>query len=94
MSVDQKLLEKARNSAANFAFDDLLKLAEQLGWELRRITGSHHIFSHPQARDTKDLYPIPLNLQRWRNGRAKVEQVREVLKRAESMGLIEEGGES
>jgi hypothetical protein len=92
MAVDKKLLEKARNSPANFDFNDLLKLVEQLGWKERNIKGSHHVFSHPQAQDTKDLYPRPLNLQRWKNGRAKLEQVKEVLKRAESMGIIEKGG--
>lgn len=91
MASDKKLLEKARNSPANFDFDDLLKLVKQLGWEERNVKGSHHTFSHPQAKYTKNLYPRPLNLQRWKNGKAKLEQVKEVLKRAESMGLIEKG---
>ena len=92
MDVDRKLLEKARTSPANLPFNDLLKLVKQLGWEERNIKGSHHTFSHPQAKDTKSLYPRPLNLQRWKNGKAKLEQVKEVLKRAESMGIIEKGG--
>jgi hypothetical protein len=89
MVVDEKLLEKARKGPANMAFSDLVKLVTQLGWEHRNTTGSHHIFSHPQAKDTRDLYPRPLNLQRWKGGKAKLEQVKEVLKRAEAMGIIE-----
>ena len=35
MKVDEKLLEKARNSPAHLAFDDLIKLVEQPGWKHR-----------------------------------------------------------
>ncbi len=92
MKVDEKLLAKARNSPANLAFDDLIKLVEQLGWKHRNTKGSHHIFSYPRARDTGNLYPRPLNLQRWKGGKAKREQVKEMLKRAEEMGIIEKRG--
>lgn len=89
MAVDGKLLDKVRNAPANLAFSDLRKLVEQLGWTLRKIKGSHYIFSHPQAGSGKEDSPRPLNLQRWKGGKAEMEQAKEVLKRARAMGLIE-----
>ena len=86
MAVDEKLIDRAENAPANFTFDDLCKLVAQLGWKLRNVKGSHHIFSHPKAR--KDIYPRPLNLQRLKGGKAKPEQVKEVVKRARDMGLL------
>lgn len=88
MAVDKKLLANAENSPSNCPFNDLLKLVEQLGWKLRNRKGSHHIFTHPLAQGAKDVYPHPLNLQRLKTGKAKPEQVKEVLKRARYMGLI------
>lgn len=87
--MDEKLLQKLQDSPSNVSFPDLTKLVKQLGWSLRNQKGSHHIFTHPDARDSKDMYPRPLNLQCMKNGKAKPEQVREVLKRARAMGLIE-----
>lgn len=89
MAVDEKLVERAENAPANVPFEDLCKLAEQLGWEERNKKGSHRIFIHPQAQAFRDAFPRPLNLQRLKNGKAKQEQVKEVLKRARHMGLIE-----
>lgn len=91
MAVDKKLLEEAENAPGNFQFDDLVKLTEQLGWEPRKQQpdGSHRLFTHPMAERFKDVFPRPLNLQRGKKGRAKIEQVKEVLKRAKHMGLIQ-----
>jgi predicted RNA binding protein YcfA (HicA-like mRNA interferase family) len=27
---------------------DLVKLIKKAGWELNRVNGSHHVFTHPQ----------------------------------------------
>ena len=90
MAVDEKLLEKARSSPANLDFDDLVKLAKQLGFVQRKGKGSHNIFTHPQSKDTNERYPRPLNLQRGKkNKKAKPEQVKDTLNRAEAMGIIE-----
>lgn len=45
-----KLLEKAKESSANFRFSDALKLAECFGWEFRNQTGSHLNYKHPNAK--------------------------------------------
>jgi predicted RNA binding protein YcfA (HicA-like mRNA interferase family) len=45
---DRKLLMRlARGAVTNVAFADLCNLAGALGFELRRVSGSHHIFAHP-----------------------------------------------
>lgn len=45
---ERKLLKRlARGDVANVAFGDLCTLAEALGFELRRVNGSHHVFAHP-----------------------------------------------
>jgi hypothetical protein len=63
----------------NVGFADLRSLAEGFGFELRRVSGSHHIFVHP---DVQEL----LNLQDVR-GRAKPYQVRQLLRLVERYGL-------
>jgi hypothetical protein len=50
-----------------------------LGFELRRVSGSHHIYGHP---DVEEL----LNLQEVR-GQAKPYQVRQLLRLVERYGL-------
>lgn len=50
---ERKLLNRlARGAVANVAFGDLCSLAEGLGFELRRVSGSHHVFTHPDIRSS------------------------------------------
>jgi len=51
-----------RGSVTNVGFADMRRLVEAFGFELRRVSGSHHIFAHPAA-------PELLNLQRKLAGR-------------------------
>jgi predicted RNA binding protein YcfA (HicA-like mRNA interferase family) len=44
MSKKEKLLELLKNSPNNVTFSDIRKLLELEGFDLDRITGSHHIF--------------------------------------------------
>ena len=44
MSKKDKLLELLKNSPNNVMFGDIRKLLELEGFDLDRITGSHHIF--------------------------------------------------
>ncbi len=44
MSKKDKLLELLKNSPNNVTFGDIRKLLELEGFNLDRITGSHHIF--------------------------------------------------
>ncbi len=44
MSKKEKLIELLKNSPNNVTFGDIRKLLELEGFDLDRITGSHHIF--------------------------------------------------
>ena len=76
----RKLLRRlASGAVSNVAFSDLCSLAEGLGFELRRVSGSHHVFVHPKI-------PELINLQSVR-GRAKPYQVRQLLRLVERYDL-------
>jgi predicted RNA binding protein YcfA (HicA-like mRNA interferase family) len=79
MSSRKLLARIARGTVMNVAFADLRSLVEDLGFELRRISGSHHIFAHPDI-------PELLNLQDAR-GQAKPYQVRQLLRLIERYDL-------
>jgi predicted RNA binding protein YcfA (HicA-like mRNA interferase family) len=68
----EKLLKKILSSPENIRFGDLVTLAEAYGFRLARVTGSHHIFKHP---DKIEL----LNLQDYK-GKAKPYQIRQFLR--------------
>jgi predicted RNA binding protein YcfA (HicA-like mRNA interferase family) len=76
----RKLLARvAYGTVTNVAFGDMRSLVEDLGFELRRVSGSHHIFIHPDV-------PELLNLQDAR-GQAKPYQVRQLLRLIERYDL-------
>lgn len=68
----EKLLKKILSSPENVRFGDLVSLAEAYGFRLTRVSGSHHIFNHP---DKAEL----LNLQNYK-GKAKPYQIRQFLR--------------
>jgi predicted RNA binding protein YcfA (HicA-like mRNA interferase family) len=77
---ERKLLTRlARGAVANVAFGDLCSLAEALGFELRRVGGSHHVFTHPDI-------PQLINLQSIR-GQAKPYQIRQLMRLVERYDL-------
>jgi predicted RNA binding protein YcfA (HicA-like mRNA interferase family) len=77
---ERKLLKRlARGDVANVGFSDLRGLAEALGFELRRVSGSHHVFVHPDI-------PQLINLQSVR-GQAKPYQVRQLIRLVERYDL-------
>ena len=57
----------------------MTNLVEGFGFQLRRVSGSHHIFKHPQV-------PAIVNLQD-EGGQAKPYQVRQFLKLVERYDL-------
>lgn len=76
----RKLLARiAHGTVTNVAFGDMRGLVEDLGFELRRVSSSHHIFVHPDV-------PELLNLQDAR-GQAKPYQVRQLLRLIERYDL-------
>jgi len=69
----------ARGTVSNVAFADMRNLVEALGFERRRVSGSHHIYAHPDI-------PELINLQDAR-GQAKPYQVRQILRLVERYDL-------
>ena len=66
----QKLLERLKNNPKGATFNDVRTLLIQHGFQLERVTGSHHIFSRPDA-----TFAIPVKANR-----VKSAYVRQVIK--------------
>lgn len=76
----KKLLSRIRQgSLGNIKFGDLLKLAEGFGFELSRVSGSHHILYHPGIFRIFSLQPAGCD--------AKPYQIRELMDIVEEFGL-------
>lgn len=69
----EKILAQARNNPKGLRFSELQRLAKALGYELSRVNGSHHIYTHPTRPELPQL-----NMQEDK-GMAKAYQVRQVL---------------
>jgi predicted RNA binding protein YcfA (HicA-like mRNA interferase family) len=75
----RKLLEKALSGSKNLQFNELVILIEAFGFTLSRISGSHHIYNHPEVSEI-------INIQN-RNGKAVPYQVRQFLSIIEQYNL-------
>ncbi len=75
----QKLLQKLLSGTINVRFTEAVALAEAFGFQLDRISGSHHIFIHKDA-------PELLNLQNVK-GIAKPYQLKQLLQLVEAHNL-------
>jgi predicted RNA binding protein YcfA (HicA-like mRNA interferase family) len=71
VSKKHKLLAKVLAGTGNVRFGDVVNLAEAFGFELVRVSGSHHIFAHPRLKEI-------LNLQK-RGPKAIPYQIRQLL---------------
>lgn len=69
----------ARGDLANVSFSDLQRLVEAFGFELRRTSGSHHIFVHPDVAELLSLQEV--------RGQAKPYQIRQFLRLVERYAL-------
>lgn len=85
MAKCQKLIEKARRSAANLRFEEALALAECLGFEYARTSGSHRIYKRAGLEQTVNLQP-----DKREASKAKKRQVEQMLKIYDELGLLEE----
>lgn len=81
----RKLLEKALTGPKNMRFNEMVTLVEAFGFRLSRMSGSHHIFAHPQVRELVNLQNV--------DGQAKPYQIRQFLQLVERYNL-ELGDES
>jgi predicted RNA binding protein YcfA (HicA-like mRNA interferase family) len=79
MAWVDRLLDHVLASRGPLAFRDLERLLAGLGFELRRVSGSHYIFQHPRV-------PRPLNVQPHR-GEAKPYQLRQLRDMIVEFGL-------
>jgi hypothetical protein len=76
----RRLLHRLSQGALhNVAFTDFRSLVEGVGFQIARVRGSHHIFTHPAI-------PTPINLQEVR-GEAKPYQIRQFLRLVERYDL-------
>ena len=82
MDPRRLLARVARGDLANVSFSDMRRLIEAFGFELRRTSGSHHVFAHPDV-------PELINLQEVR-GQAKPYQIRQFLRLVERYALTME----
>lgn len=63
----------------NIDFNELCKLLENLGFVLRRISGSHHIFSYGEIAELIDLQPDKKDHSKAKN--YQVKQVRKFIEK-------------
>lgn len=75
----RKLLKKILNGSKNIRFAEFINLVEGFGFELDRINGSHHIFSHPGLDELVNLQNV--------KGQAKPYQIKQVLRLVEKYDL-------
>ena len=78
-----KLLQRLLSGSKYIKFSEVVACAEAFGFELVRISGSHHIYVHPDI-------PELVNLQNV-NGKAKPYQVKQLLHIIEQYNLQMEG---
>jgi predicted RNA binding protein YcfA (HicA-like mRNA interferase family) len=81
----RRLLKKILSGSKNIRFNEAKAIAEAFGFSLDRISGSHHIFLHPDI-------PELVNLQNVK-GKAKPYQVKQFIKIIEKYNLQMEDGE-
>ena len=82
----QRLLARiACGDLANVSFVDTQRLVGAFDFELKRASGSHHIFANPEVRELLNLQEV--------HGKAKPYQIRQFLRLVERYALgTEEAG--
>ncbi len=73
------LLRLSRGATRNVRFSDLTDLVQSFGFELARISGSHHIFKHPHIAELINIQEVA--------GQAKPYQIRQFLRLVERHNL-------
>lgn len=80
MVKKRKLLLRVLSGSKNVRFDDFTSLVESFGFVLKRTSGSHHIYKHPDVPDLLSLQPDSKN-------QAKPYQMRQFMKLIEEYRL-------
>ncbi len=87
MVKKSKILSKILSGSKNVRFTEFTTLIEAFGFTLDRVSGSHHIYSHPDV-------PQAISAQPDENGQAKSYQMKQFTKLVEKYALqLKEGSE-
>lgn len=81
----RKILNKILAGSKNIRFGEMVTLIESFGFSLERISGSHHIFTHPKVLEI-------VNIQN-KKGEVTPYQVRQFLSLIEEYNLTMEEDE-
>jgi predicted RNA binding protein YcfA (HicA-like mRNA interferase family) len=74
-----KLLQKLLSGSKNIRFAEAMACARMFGFRLDRVSGSHHIFLHPDLSELVNLQNV--------QGKAKPYQVKQLLQIVERYNL-------
>ena len=78
--MDKKeLLQKIIANSQNISFDEFSLLVKAFGFQLDRVSGSHHIFKRSGIRELINIQNV--------NGKAKPYQIRQFLSLVERYNL-------
>ena len=79
MNPERLLRRLSAGGLSNVRFGDFVRLVEAVGFELKRVSGSHRVFVHPRAREILSLQDV--------EGEAKPYQIRQFLRLVERYDL-------
>ena len=79
MAKLKKILSKVLSGSKNISFNDFVSLVEGFGFRLSRVSGSHHIFTHPKVKELVNLQNV--------KGQAKPYQTRQFMELVERYAL-------
>lgn len=74
-----KLLQKLLSGSKNIRFSEVTECANAFGFRLARVSGSHHIYTHPDVQELINLQDV--------KGQAKPYQVKQLLRIIERYNL-------
>lgn len=80
MNKQRKIFQRILTGSKNIRFADFVAVIEAFGFVLLRISGSHHIFSHPHV-------PQTISAQPDQNNQAKSYQLKQFVKLVEKYAL-------
>jgi len=75
----RKFLQKIIASPRNIRFSEFESLVKAFGFRLSRMSGSHHIYTHPEVRELVNLQNV--------DGEVKPYQIRQFLELVELYDL-------
>jgi len=79
MTKKQKIFRKLLSGSKNVAFSELVLCVEAFGFKLSRISGSHHIYTHPEVLEIINLQEV--------DGKVKPYQIKQFLQIVERYNL-------